>query len=132
MKVTRIVLERGITYGSKDGPWKKEIVTVEANLDECDNSDAVYRELQGRIDKWLADHKYQQTSGPNSLPWRPFKSGGKGGWMFSDSTGLEDLVKRLKASENKALIEGGWRYRLSGDDDIFVQCFPLVEGERDY
>jgi hypothetical protein len=60
------------------------------------------------------------------LEWKPFKDK-PGHWAFSKSNPL--LRDTLLAAPNKALEHGGFKYRLSGEQDMFIQRF-LAGGGR--
>jgi hypothetical protein len=56
------------------------------------------------------------------VEWKPFKDK-PGHWTFSKSNPL--LRDTLEAAPNKTLEHGGFKYRLSGEQDMFIQRFPL-------
>lgn len=62
----------------------------------------------------------QPTS--REVDWRAFKSGTPGGWTFSNN--VPELVEKIREGGGK-YSEGGYNYRLSGDDERFVQRFPI-------
>lgn len=64
----------------------------------------------------------------DTFPWKAFASG-KGEWVFANTEGAEVLREELAQAEKKTLIIGKHRYRLSGDQDRFLQRFP-TEGQR--
>lgn len=55
------------------------------------------------------------------MEWKPFKDK-PGHWAFSKSNPL--LRDTLLAAPNKTLEHGGFKYRLSGEQDMFLQRFP--------
>ena len=56
------------------------------------------------------------------VEWRPFKDKA-GHWTFSKSNPL--LRDTLLAAPNKTLEHGGFKYRLSGEQDMFIQRFAV-------
>jgi len=139
MRITRIEEERSFTRQGPDGSYRKDGVRVEAELSNGDDPDICERALKGRLDAWLPFEGTQhQTSRPaqsvastpapapslNALGWKPFRTGREGGWVFSNRPEVKALVDRLKTAKDKTLIEGPWRFRLSGEGDRFLQRFP--------
>jgi len=60
------------------------------------------------------------------LEWKPFKDK-PGHWTFSKSNPL--LRDTLLAAPNKTLEHGGFKYRLSGEQDMFLQRLPAGSGK---
>jgi len=61
----------------------------------------------------------------NAHKWHPFKSG-SGEWAFSnDFPELKQRLIEANARESNYLEFNGYRYRLSGEGDKFIQRFPL-------
>ena len=60
------------------------------------------------------------------MEWKPFKDKA-GHWTFSKSNPL--LRDTLLAAPNKTLEHGGFKYRLSGEQDMFIQRFPAGGGK---
>jgi hypothetical protein len=65
---------------------------------------------------------------PYSVKWTPFTKG-TGLWTFANDPAVKDLVMKLASAKNKTLEEDGFRYRLSGDGDRFLQAFPTKKGK---
>ena len=64
----------------------------------------------------------EKPSRLEQLPWRSYRSG-RGEWIFVNAKGAEWLVERLKATPDKTVVMGGYRYRLQGDDR-FIARYP--------
>jgi len=60
------------------------------------------------------------------VEWKPFKDK-PGQWTFSKSNPL--LRDTLLAAPNKTLEVGGFKYRLSGEQDMFIQRFGTAGSE---
>jgi len=77
-----------------------------------------------------------KTQQQNSLEYPPFDgkwteyASGKGVWAFSNQDGVEELVARVKVAKGKTLVDGNWKYRLSGEDDKFLQAFPVKKEDK--
>jgi len=56
------------------------------------------------------------------VEWKPFKDK-PGHWTFSKSNPL--LRDTLLLAPNKTLEHGGFKYRLSGEQDMFLQRFSI-------
>jgi hypothetical protein len=63
-----------------------------------------------------------RDTSPSAVNWRPFKTGTPGGWCYASEN--EPLRDTLLAAKNKTVLLEGHTYRLSGDDDKFIQRFP--------
>jgi hypothetical protein len=61
------------------------------------------------------------------MNWKPFPSGQIGHWCKSEEN--LPLKQTLLAAPNKTLELQGFRYRLSGDKDMFLQRFPAGGGK---
>jgi hypothetical protein len=60
---------------------------------------------------------------PSAVNWRPFKTGTPGGWCYANEN--EPLRDTLLAAQKKTVLLENYTYRLSGDNDQFVQRFPV-------
>jgi hypothetical protein len=86
--------------------------------------EAQIRELKQIIDM-LQDRLRFLEASLNVHKWHPFKSG-VGEWAFSsDFPELKQRLIEANARDNNYLELGGYRYRLSGEGDKFIQRFPL-------
>ncbi|MCX8168632.1 MAG: hypothetical protein N3E39_00190 [Candidatus Methanomethylicia archaeon] len=86
--------------------------------------EAQIKELK-QIIEMLQDRLRFLEASLNIHKWHPFKSG-TGEWAFSDD--FPELKRRLieaNARDSNYLEIDGYRYRLSGENDRFIQRFPL-------
>jgi hypothetical protein len=60
---------------------------------------------------------------PSGVNWRPFKTGTPGGWCYANEN--KPLHDTLLAAQKKTVVLENYTYRLSGDDDKFIQRFPV-------
>jgi hypothetical protein len=119
----RIALTKSVTEKHKED-YEKTIVTVESELPSGITVPEGLRTLETSIDEFLskpAASASDHASNLDAIEWQAFRSGRKGGWTYSDRPEASELVKRLKAAKDKKLTEDGWHYRLSGDDDRFLE-----------
>ena len=89
------------------------IEALQGALDRIREIEAAYKEMppDARLDPQALD----------SLPWEPFKNRA-GQWCFSDKA--PDLKRALLECGSSVEI-GGYKYRLSGDENRFIQRFPM-------
>lgn len=109
-------------------------LSVEFLRDDVDVSDA-FRLVKNQVLSEI--HLSQKEEGakptseldPKVLDHLPFKSFNKGvgGWIFSNIPEAGALAEALRRAPQKTLAIGAYRYRLSGDDDRFIQRFPSKE-----
>ena len=65
------------------------------------------------------------TPTPRSVNWRPFKTGTPGGWIYTnENEPLRDTLLAAKNTGQETVVLEGHTYRLSGDEDQFIQRFP--------
>jgi hypothetical protein len=127
-KAIKITLTKSFTKKHKED-YEKTIVTVESELPSGTTVLEGLRTLESSIDEFLSRPEVSSSDAANldAIQWRPFKSGNKGEWTYSDAPVAQQLVARLKAVKDKKLTIAGWHYRLSGDGDRFLQRFPRSE-----
>jgi hypothetical protein len=59
------------------------------------------------------------------MNWRPFKTGTPGGWIYTnENEPLRDTLLAAKNTGQETVVLEGHTYRLSGDEDQFIQRFP--------
>ncbi|MEM2136935.1 MAG: hypothetical protein QXI93_03145 [Candidatus Methanomethylicia archaeon] len=86
--------------------------------------EAQIKELK-QIIEMLQDRLRFLEASLNVHKWHPFKSG-SGDWAFSDDfPELKQKLIEANARESNYLEMGGYRYRLSGENDKFIQRFPI-------
>jgi len=84
-----------------------------------------YREIIKLLQKRLQRMEYAL----NSESWHLFKNG-SGEWAFSDDfPELKRILQEENCRGNRYLERNGYRYRLSGRDDKFIQRFKLKEAK---
>ena len=65
------------------------------------------------------------TPAPRAMNWRPFKTGTPGGWIYTnENEPLRDTLLAAKNTGQETVVLEGHTYRLSGDEDQFIQRFP--------
>lgn len=66
------------------------------------------------------------TPTPRAMNWRPFKTGTPGGWIYAnENEPLRDTLLAAKNAGQDTVVLEGHTYRLSGDEDQFIQRFPV-------
>lgn len=65
---------------------------------------------------------------PSAVTWRPFKTGTPGGWCYASEN--EPLRDTLLAAQKKTVVLENYTYRLIGENDMFVQRFPVGAPEK--
>ncbi|MHA1589154.1 MAG: hypothetical protein ACTSVA_00930 [Candidatus Njordarchaeales archaeon] len=68
----------------------------------------------------------------DKILWHPFKSG-RGEWAYSDKLPkLRETLIKHKARNQKYFYKDGYNYRLSGDEDRFIQRYKTEKGVSKY
>ncbi|RLE38255.1 hypothetical protein DRJ17_04620 [Candidatus Woesearchaeota archaeon] len=81
------------------------------------NLEQIYQVLK-EINEKLAKNEEEEK-------WHKFKTG-TGEWAFSnDFPELKRILQKKKARGNNFVEIDGYRYRLSGDNDRFIQRYPI-------
>src|SRR5213592_771569 len=124
--------------------WIEQDLPTGSTVDDV--QDLLERQLQERREKWRAKisgssnttsgstankpEPARQSSEPPAqasqvspqvkVPELQWQTNSKGNWLFSDTLGLEELVRVLKTQPKKTIVIGAYRFALSGEDDRFV------------
>lgn len=93
---------------------------------------SIVKRLQEVDESWNKLHKHERIRlGLNpeeidKLSWTPFKGRSKGEWIFSsDAPKLKDVLLK----NNGKLDFEGYHYKLSGEDNRFINRFPMSDPE---
>lgn len=66
------------------------------------------------------------TPAPRAINWRKFKTGTPGGWCYTnENEPLRDTLLAAKSRGQMSVVLENHTYRLSGDEDQFIQRFPV-------
>jgi len=116
-----------IEFESQDPQAKTAFITTVTGLfDEMKSVKAFKSENAQPIEyQGVRPREFQKTDttpAPRAVNWRAFKTGTPGGWCYTNEN--EPLRDTLLAAQGKPLVLEGYTYRLSGDEDQFIQRFP--------
>lgn len=136
MKITKLAVSRGRSVPTEgpEGEWVKTFYTVEAELGEGENLEAVRLKLVDMIDGWLgkpasvAKALELYPAELDRLPWKPYHEGHRAAWIFSNQQGAQKLAEAIRASSDGRVEIGDFGYRFSGpkeDRGLFISRNPL-------
>jgi len=113
----------------KKSKTDKIIELLEQINKRLDNFDEQFDGLRQEIMR--IQEQIKTKTQPSKPKWTKFKSG-NGEWAFSNS--FPELTRELKTKNARGsnyLVKDGFRYRLSGDEDRFIQRYPIKKkGEK--
>jgi hypothetical protein len=106
---------------------KKTYESIKSTLDDIK---AKLVSMDTKLDSILTSTAPTSISNAyKDLPWKNFKEGEEGAWIYADQKGAEQLVNRLKNANGNIIFSGGYRYSLSRDGR-FVRRHPIKSKEE--
>jgi len=130
MKIRELEYSRTFNLGK----YESERIALTVELDPIEDLNESFRTTKAKVftlhevGNLLEASKtvVEAVDNLDNLPWKPYKSGHRGAWIFADTKGAEKLVELIKESQTGKVPIGEFEYRLShGEDRSFVSRNPI-------
>lgn len=146
MKITKLVVGKGRTFGDEKAGWSKLNFTLEILIEDSSEVEVAKAKAMSLLDDWLstpepaANPPAKEILGLNpdelaKLPWRTYK--GKepckpdgAGWIFRDVKGAEVLVDLIEKQGKSIRVEIGahtFEVKTSGTEKQFISRAAVKE-----
>ncbi len=129
----RLAVSRSVTK-KQENDYAKTIATVESDLPTGLDALQALEQLDKTLAVFLSDREGSRSSEQpepsidaselEKLLWTPMNKNPNGAWIYSDASDAKALVAELAKADKKMLTIGAYTYRLSGEDDRFVNRWP--------